>query len=273
MYQGDVFFNIVTMFLIVSGGLGFIVWWDILKVLGQIRRGELSKNKFFERLSLHSKLAITVTLLLIIGGAIIIFAFEYSNAETIGNMTVSKKVLASLFESVTLRTAGFTTVSQAGFKDATFIVICILMLIGGSPMGTAGGIKTTTVAILLIEVMSVIKGKKDAEVFRRRIDQDNVKTAISVVFISLVTVMTAIMVLTFTENAPLKTLVFEAVSAIGTVGLSMNYTSLLTAPGKAIIILLMYMGRIGPITLAMAFSARRKARIDRDLPEKRIIIG
>jgi len=148
-----------------------------------------------------------------------------------------------------------------------------LMFIGGSPMGTAGGIKTTTIAILFVEIFSVIKGRKNAEIFKRRIASENVRTAISVVMISFMCVTVAIMALSFTEDASIKVIAFEAFSAIGTVGLTMDYTPLLSDVGKVIIIMLMYLGRIGPITMVMAFAMRRSVTMEREYPVKRIIIG
>lgn len=167
-YRGDVAVNAITMFLIISGGLGFIVWWDILKILDDMRHRRLAKNKFWERLSLHSKLVLSATVLLILGGFFVVFLFEYHNPATIGNMPLGEKVLVSLFESVTLRTAGFSTISQAGFHMSTFLVICFLMMVGGSPMGTAGGIKTTTITILFVEVCSVIRGKSMPRFFEEK---------------------------------------------------------------------------------------------------------
>lgn len=272
-YYDDVLINMITIFLIVSGGLGFIVWWELLNIFQQVRKKKITWNKIIERLSLHSKLAIAVTGILIISGAVFIFLFECNNPATIGNMPIGKKVLVSLFESVTLRTAGFSTISQTGFRDITFFVLCFMMIIGGSPVGTAGGIKTTTVAIIVVEVLSVVQGKKHAEVFRRRINNENVRTAISVASISLLSVILGIMILSVTEQGSMKKIVFEAFSAIGTVGLSMDFTASLTIYGKIIIIVMMYLGRIGPITMAMAFITRRRKALDRDLPEKRIIIG
>lgn len=274
MYYNDVLVNVITMFLIVSGGLGFIVWWELQDVMYSVIRRELTINKVVERLSLHSKLALVATIIFIIGGAVIVFIFEYSNADTIGELPFGEKIIVSLFESVTLRTAGFSTIPQTGFRDATFFVMCFLMLVGGSPIGTAGGIKTTTVAILWVEILSVVKGKKAAEVFRRRINRENVRTAISVMAISIFCVIIGIMLLTVTEkDVSLRVIVFEAFSAIATVGLSMDFTAMLSDYGKIIIIIMMFLGRIGPITMAMAFMARRRRALDRDYPEKRIIIG
>ena len=273
-YQSDVLINLTTIFLIVTGGIGFIVWWDILKLYRMVRYEGMPIRKVPERMSLHTKLAMMVTFVLLIGGTILTLIFEYSNPETLGNLSFGNKILVSLFQSVTLRTAGFCTIDQVGFRSASFIIFCLLMLIGGSPMGTAGGIKTTTMALLFLEVKSVVRGKNETEVFRRRINKDNVKTALAVIVIAVSMLMLAIITLTFTEDASLKKITFEAFSAIGTVGISMGFTTELSMLGKVVIIILMFFGRVGPITIAMALAKRK--RIDqhlKDLPEKRIIIG
>lgn len=183
-------------------------------------------------------------------------------------------MLSGLFEAVTLRTAGFITVPQAGFRDGTFMIMCGLMIVGGSPFGTAGGIKTTTLALIFLLTWSTIKGKEDIEVCRRRINKQNVRSAVAIGTIVLSILAVAIMALSFTEDAPLKVITFEAVSALGTVGLSMDFTASLTAIGKLIIIVLMFFGRVGPITIAMAMAGRaRKDRKITNYPEKRVMIG
>lgn len=272
-YSGDKLINFTTMILAVSGGLGFIVWWDIKNVINEIRQGGLAKNKFIERLPLHSKVVIVASAILLAAGMVLIFIFEHDNPETIGNMPLEDKIMASMFESVTLRSAGFYTFSQEGVCNATYLIMCIFMLIGGSPMGTAGGIKTSTAAILFIEVMSVVRGKKDAEVFGKRLSIENVRTAIAVSLISISVAMIGIILLTTTEDATFKNIVFEAISTIGTAGLSMGITSSLSIAGKIVVMIMMFIGRIGPVTMGMAFTASRSKALNRDLPEKRIIIG
>lgn len=272
-YSGDVLVNLTTMILAISGGLGFIVWWDIKNVIEEIRNNALAKNKFIERLPLHSKVVIVASAIFLVAGAILVFVFEYDNPATIGNLPLGEKIMASMFESVTLRSAGFYTFDHGGIRNVTYLIVCIFMLIGGSPMGTAGGIKTSTVAILFIEVMSVVRGKKHAEVFGRRISIENVRTAITVAFISVSVGFMGIIILSITEDASFRQIVFEAFSTIGTAGLSLGITPNLSVVGRLVIIVMMFIGRIGPITMAMAFTARRSKALDRDLPEKRIIIG
>lgn len=273
-YHGNVLVNFTTVMLIICGGIGFIVWLDIGGIISEIRNKKLSPNKFIERMKLHTKLVLITTAILVGGGFLFILLFEYNNPDTLGNMTFGNKCLAALFEAVTLRTAGFITVPQAGFRDGTFMIMCGLMIVGGSPFGTAGGIKTTTLALIFLLTWSTIKGKEDIEVCRRRINKQNVRSAVAIGTIVLSILAVAIMALSFTEDAPLKVITFEAVSALGTVGLSMDFTASLTAMGKLIIIVLMFFGRVGPITIAMAMAGRaRKDRKITNYPEKRVMIG
>lgn len=273
-YHGNVLVNFTTVMLIICGGIGFIVWLDIGGIISEIRNKKLSPNKFIERMKLHTKLVLITTAILVGGGFLFILLFEYNNPDTLGNMTFGNKCLAALFEAVTLRTAGFITVPQAGFRDGTFMIMCGLMIVGGSPLGTAGGIKTTTLALIFLLTWSTIKGKEDIEVCRRRINKQNVRSAVAIGTIVLSILAVAIMALSFTEDAPLKVITFEAVSALGTVGLSMDFTASLTAIGKLIIIVLMFFGRVGPITIAMAMAGRaRKDRKITNYPEKRVMIG
>lgn len=273
-YHGNVLVNFTTVMLIICGGIGFIVWLDIGGIISEIRNKKLSPNKFIERMKLHTKLVLITTAILVGGGFLFILLFEYNNPDTLRNMTFGNKCLAALFEAVTLRTAGFITVPQAGFRDGTFMIMCGLMIVGGSPFGTAGGIKTTTLALIFLLTWSTIKGKEDIEVCRRRINKQNVRSAVAIGTIVLSILAVAIMALSFTEDAPLKVITFEAVSALGTVGLSMDFTASLTAIGKLIIIVLMFFGRVGPITIAMAMAGRaRKDRKITNYPEKRVMIG
>ena len=273
-YHGNVLVNLTTVMLIICGGIGFIVWLDIGGIISEIRNKKLRPNKFIERMKLHTKLVLITTAILVGGGFLFILLFEYNNPDTLGNMTFGNKCLAALFEAVTLRTAGFITVPQAGFRDGTFMIMCGMMIVGGSPLGTAGGIKTTTLALVFLLTWATIKGKDDIDVCRRRINKQNVRSAVAIGTIVLSILAVAIMALSFTEDAPLKVITFEAVSALGTVGLSMDFTASLTAIGKLIIIVLMFFGRVGPITIAMAMAGRaRKDRKITNYPEKRVMIG
>ena len=241
--------NIVTCALIILGGIGYIVWWDVLRVLKQARK---KKVKFFRDLTLHSKIAITVTLILIFVGAALIFAFEYNNPQTIKDYTLLQKIEASLFQSVTTRTAGFATVPQENLTNASSVVCLLLMFIGGSPVGAAGGIKTVTFAILIASAFSSIRNKEDTELFGRRLTKQAVSKALAVTCMSFIIMFISTVLLSVVTDANALDIVYETVSATATVGLTRNLTASLDSIGKLIIIITMYFGRVGPISLAVA---------------------
>ncbi len=269
-YATNPLINVVTSVLIVLGGLGYIVWWDVLRVI----KSRTPKNRrIFKHLTLHSRIAIAATLVLIFSGAVLIFAFEYSNPETIGNMSLFDKIQASLFQSVTTRTAGFASVPQENLTDASAFICLILMLIGGSPVGTAGGIKTVTVVVLFCSALATIRNKRNATLFGRCISQDSVKKAVAVA-ITFITICAASTVLLLaTSNAPALDVIYETVSATATVGLSRNFTASLNAFGKNIIIITMYFGRVGPISLAVALGSKNESQNVISEPTEEISIG
>ncbi len=262
--------NGVTCSLIVLGGLGYIVWWDVLRVI----KTRTEKNKkIFRHLTLHSKIAITFTVGLILVGAICVFIFEYSNPLTLGNKSLFDKIQMSIFQSVTTRTAGFATISQENLTDATVIVSLLLMLIGGSPVGTAGGIKTVTIAVLFCSAWSTIRNKNSATMFGRRISEVSIKKAIAVfiMFVSICAISTLLLIVGV--DAPAIDLIYESVSATATVGLSRNITSALNLFGKIVIIFSMYFGRVGPISLAVALGGRNESQNVVSEPNEEISIG
>lgn len=242
--------NIVTCVLIVLGGIGYIVWWDVIRVLKQART---KKVKLFRDLTLHSKIAITATLLLIFVGAALIFAFEYNNPQTISDYTLLQKAEVSLFQSITTRTAGFATVPQENLTNATSVVCLLLMFIGGSPVGTAGGIKTVTFAVLTASAFASVRNKEDTELFGRRLTKQAVSKAIAVSCMSFIIMLASTVLLSAVTDADALDIVYETVSATATVGLTRNLTYSLDGIGKLIIIITMYLGRVGPISLAVAF--------------------
>ncbi len=246
--------NIVTCALIILGGIGYIVWWDVLRVLKEART---KKVRFFKALTLHSKIAITTSLILIFAGAVLIFAFEYNNPKTIGNYTLLQKIEASLFQSVTTRTAGFATVPQENLTNASAIVCLFLMFIGGSPVGTAGGIKTVTIAVIIVAAISSIRNKEDTEVFGRQLTKQAVSKATAVTFMSFIIMFTSTVLLSAVTDANALDVVYETVSATATVGLTRNLTASFGNIGKLIIIITMYLGRVGPISLAVAFKGSK----------------
>lgn len=255
-YAHDPLVNFTVMFLIVVGGLGFGVWFDISQGSKSFIRKTYPLQYIIKHFKVHTKLAISMTISLIFGGAILIFLFEFNNINSIGNFNFFDKIMASLFQSITTRTAGFATLNMASMKSASLFSMMILMFIGGSPGGTAGGIKTTTFAILVFMIISELQSKKDIIIFNRNIQREHFRKAFVVAFILLSTLSIGIIGLSLTEPFDFLSIAFEAVSAIATVGLSMGITSSLSSIGKIIIILLMYLGRIGPLTLMLSINRK-----------------
>jgi len=236
------------------GGIGYIVWWDVLRVLKQSRT---KKIKFFRNLTLHSKIAICATLFLIFFGAVLIFSFEYNNPLTMKEYTIPQKIEVSLFQSITTRTAGFATIPQENLTNASSIVCLLLMFIGGSPVGTAGGIKTVTIAVLVASAIASIRNKDDVDIFGRRLTKQAVSKATAVTLMSFTIMFASTVLLSATTDATVLDILYEAVSATATVGLTRNLTASLGSIGKLIIIITMYLGRVGPISLAFAFRHRK----------------
>ncbi|MBP3390075.1 MAG: potassium transporter KtrB [Clostridia bacterium] len=263
--------NIVTCVLIVLGGIGYIVWWDVLRVLKSTRIKK--KVRFFRNLTLHSKIAITATLFLIFIGAAFIFAFEYNNPQTMGDYTLLQKIEVSIFQSITTRTAGFATVPQENLTNASAIVCLLLMFIGGSPVGTAGGIKTVTFAVIVVAAIASICNKGDAEVFGRRLTKQAVSKAVAVTSMSFIIMFSSTVLLSAVTDANALDIIFETVSATATVGLTRNLTASLGNIGKLIIIITMFLGRVGPISLAVAF---KRSKDNQDIvrnPVEEISVG
>ena len=255
-YATDPLVNGVTSALIILGGLGYIVWWDVLRVFRlAIRRHNLNALK---QLTLHSKLAITATAVLIFGGGIVIFLLERENPLTIGELSLWNQWQVSLFQSVTTRTAGFVTIDQAALTHGSVVTSLVLMFIGGSPVGTAGGVKTVTVLVLMASAVNTFRNRDEITLFNRRIERDALRKAIAVVSMSFLIVFVSTLLLSCVCEASLSDLLYETVSATATVGLSRNLTFHLNTWGKMIIICTMYLGRVGPISLAMAFQMRVK---------------
>lgn len=272
-YAGNILINMTTMVLIVVGGIGFPVWWDIVRVIAKVKEENFKAKFLFKKLELHSKVAIVTTLLLIVSGAVLIFCLEYTNNDTIGNMPLWEKIMASFFQSITTRTAGFLTISQDSLRESTAFLCILLMFIGGSPSGTAGGIKTVTIATLVISTIAVIKGKPDAELFRRKINFAYCRKALAVSCFSLLVLIVSTFGLSIVQHADFLDILFETTSAIGTVGLTRGITPDLSGIGKVIIILTMYLGRIGPITLALVLNPQKNKGQVCILPEEQVLIG
>lgn len=274
-YVTNPIMNFTTMFLIVAGGLGFVVWYEIRGNIKHTIQEKLPLRRIVTRLSIHAKLVIVMTALLIALGTVGIFSFEYSNPETIGDLSFGQKLMASMFQSVTTRTAGFATISQAGLTQASKLLGCILMVIGGSPGGTAGGMKTTTIAMLLLTCIGEIRGKNTTECFGGRIAASIVRTGIVIVTITIATLLFGVMLITiFDPGKDFLSILYEASSAIGTVGLSADLTTQLSSQSRIVLMAMMYIGRIGPITMALVLGGRTdKMSGIVDLPEKRLMVG
>ena len=274
-YAANPLINFTTMSLIIVGGIGFTVWGDVLKnVFEDFGKEGYSIKKIFTKLTLHSKIAISMTIALILLGTVSFFVLEYANPETFGNMTLGEKIMASGFHSVSTRTAGFATVSQSGLTNGSKLITCLLMFVGGSPAGTAGGVKTTTVAMLILTCRSVIKGGRDTECFGRRIVEDNIRTGLAVIFLSMGFLITGTVIVSVLEpNVEFMRILYETTSAMGTVGLSADLTPQLETASKYVIMMLMYIGRIGPVTMALIFGKGHTKDRVRELPEKRILVG
>lgn len=272
-YRANFIININTMLLITLGGLGFPVWKDVYRKLKNGIKQRLNIKKIFRSLDLHSKLVLSISTILVLGGTLIFLCLEWNNQKTIGNLPWWEKGIASMFQSVTTRTAGFFTVPQIDLTNASSVVSMVLMFIGGSPSGTAGGVKTVTVGMMILATISIVKGKNDTEVFGRKITENLLKKGMAVVLISMGLLFLSILGLAMVETESLKRLAYESVSAIATVGLSMDLTPNLTPIGKVIIMATMYAGRIGPITLALFFNSKKEKKKDRSLPVGKIIVG
>ncbi|WP_054023507.1 TrkH family potassium uptake protein [Bacillus sp. FJAT-28004] len=260
LYVSDPIVNITAMMLIISGGLGFVVMSDLM---------EYRKNR---KLSLHSKVVLSMTGTLIAVGTIVIFIFEFSNSKTLGSLDWGGKILSSFFQSVTPRTAGANTLDYTAIRQATMFFTIILMFIGASPGSTGGGIKTTTFTTLIGAVIAMIRGREDIVLFRYRLGKDRIFKALTITLISLALVIIVTMILSMTEDQAFIKLLFEATSAFGTVGLSVGVTPELSIVGKIVIALTMFAGRLGPLTLAYALGPRTEKELYRH-PEGKITIG
>ncbi|MBO5468824.1 MAG: potassium transporter KtrB [Lachnospiraceae bacterium] len=269
-YVHNIWVNVVTMALIIFGGIGFIVWWDVLHVIREKLAG--ANRGMFNMLALHSKIALTMTVFLILSGTLLFALFEWSNPLTIGDFTPGQKLLAACFQSVTTRTAGIATISQKGLTVPSVITSMFLMFIGGSSVGTAGGVKVTTVAVVALSVAATVRGNNDVTCYGRRISNQIVRKSIAIIFISFLASMVAIICMCILENGESVDIIFEIYSALGTVGLSRDYTATIGLAGKIILCICMFLGRIGPITMVIAFTMRDTKTALR-LPKGKITVG
>ena len=263
----------VTMGLIVLGGLGFVVWFDITNTVRNNIKNRYRLSLLWKRLSEHTKLVLVLTLSLIFVGAVFIFVNEYNNPATIGNMPLSLKICNSFFESVTLRTAGFSSFSQKGLTDISCVGSYFLMFIGGSPIGTAGGIKTVTFFLACMNVYTYIADDRKNLLFKKYVTPALMRKASVIVSVSTTTMIVMSLLLLATNPVAIEDGIFEIVSATATVGLTRDLTSSLNTAGKIIIIVSMYLGRIGPISMAIFFAARKPRRDSLRYAEGEFFVG
>ena len=274
-YVTNPLLNFTTMGLIIASGLGFNVWWDLGKRIKMVFQKKLSFHRFFRTLRLQSKLVLTTTAILLAGGTVFIFLFEHNNPDTLGKLSFGQKVMAAAFQSVTTRTAGFFTVDQGTLTSGSVILCLFFMVVGGSPMGTAGGVKTTTLAVLVLSIVANLRGKKDVEAYGRKIRSSYIRSALVVAGMAVGVLFVSVLALfAVMPEAPFVDVIYELTSAVGTVGLSRGLTAALNTPAKWIVIFTMYLGRIGPLTLGAAVVSRAQKRTkDVHLAEENIMIG
>jgi len=276
-FQNNIPINFILMTLIVLGGIGFPVLAELYESLKNRQKKSLRYRLI--HMSLQTKIAVAVTISLVLVGTTLFLLLEWFNAKTLGSLSTPQKIQAALFQSVTLRTAGFNTIAQDGLTEASQAVSCIFMVIGGSSASTAGGMKTVTVGVIAFSVLSVLKGRNKLEAFGRSLPLDLLQKALAVVCTMLFVVFAATLLLCFTErgNAYPHTfldLLFEISSAAGTVGVSTGITPHLSPAGKIIVIICMYLGRLSPVTVVIALNSRLHKHTDNiGYPHERVIIG
>ncbi|GAA4005107.1 TrkH family potassium uptake protein [Deinococcus rubellus] len=266
-FARDPFVTLVIGGLVILGGMGFIVQINLLSHWRRPRR---------DRILVHSKIVLTVMGALLLIGMLLFLLFEWNNPATLGPLPFGDKLLVGFFQSVTPRTAGFNTVDYSALSQPTIFITIILMFIGANPGSTGGGIKTSTFFVMMMAAISLVRGRGELVAFGRRVARETVMRAMTVTLLSMGLVNTGVLLLLTTNHAnnlTFEQLFFEAVSAFGTVGLSMNATPLTSPTQQLILLVLMYLGRIGPLTFAVAFGNRPRSELVKYPPERDILIG
>ncbi len=264
-FSGDPLVLLTVASLIILGGLGF----SVILETARNRQG-------FRNLSLHTRIVLMTTLVLLLAGTVFYWIVERTNAETLAGCSEGEKILNAFFQSVTMRTAGFNSFDLSALRDGTKLFSSLLMMIGASPASTGGGIKTTTIAALTLLMLSVVRGESEVNVARRRLSDDISRRALAVAVLFLTTLLTGTLIISIIENGrfPLEDILFEASSAMGTVGVSAIGTPNLSSASRAILLPMMFLGRVGPLTLAVAVAKRQGGlRTASKYPEERIMIG
>ncbi len=263
LFSGDITINVTIMLLIIIGGIGFIVWNDIANMI--------VKKK---RISVYSRLVLLVTAILIVGGTAFFAILEWDNPDTLGNMPVWQKIMAAAFQSVTLRTAGYASINQGAMTQSSQLASVLLMFIGGASGSTAGGVKVGTVGILVYTIWSVSLGNKETVLFKRRVSTDSVMRAISVVGFQLLFLIIGTIVVSASMDCSVIAALFESASASGTVGVTLGITPSLNFLSKLVIMLLMYLGRVGVLTVTYAVMVNMHERSSLiTYPDANILIG
>lgn len=274
-YSQHVVVNLTIACLIITGGLGFAVWINIKEEVRRFCKDKYPIAFFFEKLKIHTKIVLFMTFTLIVSGMVLILILEWNNPNTLGSYAIADRFLIAFFNSVTLRTAGFATLNYGLLNRGLLAIMCVFMFIGGSSGGTAGGIKTSTIFIILTSLFKQLRGYNHVHTCKKEISMEQFRKAFAIFFIYMMIIFIAIVILLQSETLPTMTVLFEAFSAIGTVGLSVGITSLLTSIGKIVIILLMFIGRVGPITITLSIikNARNRKVNALEYPQAELLIG
>lgn len=275
-YVHDPLVNGVMMGLIILGGIGFSVWFDVTKNIQSIFKKNVKTNplKQYKRLQVHTRLAINISLFLLILCTMVFLVVEWNNTDTIGSFNVGEKILASAFQGVTFRTAGFTTIDFFDFNNFSNFFFLLISFIGGSPGGTAGGLKTTTVALVILLMYNEVKGQRYVNYAYHTIPTETVRRALVIVvtFFACFILGTSFLLL-FEQNQQPFHLMFETASALTTIGLTANLTPELSIPSQFVIMILMFIGRIGPITIFLSLGRRSKNQRNHKYAKTNILIG
>jgi len=265
-YVSNPLLNIVTILLIFAGNLGFVVIWEITDLIK-------NRKRIFE-LSEHTKLVIVTSISLYLFYVLFVFFIEFSNVNSTGLCSLKDKILVCLFQGATVRTAGFATIPQSNLSNGSLILTIISMFIGGSPTGTSGGIKTTVVAILAITVIQFLQGKRNVEIYKKNIPSRTITTAFSVFALNIFIIVAGFLLLSISNNTPFLETLFEVISSVSTTGLSMGITPALNEFGKLILMLCMFIGRIGAITIVLSLNIKtRKNRTSYKLANGKFLMG
>ena len=272
-YNSNPWVMTVTMVMIIMGGIGYVVWFDLSGGLTQQLQKRTRARRTFRRLREHTRLVLILTAVLIGAGAALFFLFEHGNPDTLGHMPLGQKIWNSVFQSVTCRTAGFSTVPQEKLTEASCLVGDVLMFIGGSPVGTAGGVKTITMFVLLLSVLAFIRNQNEVHFLRRRISLEMLRKAMAIITVHLFIAIAACLALMAATGTSLNDALYEIMSAVSTVGLSRGLTPHLNAAGRLIVILTMYFGRIGPISMFLFFQSKKMKEDGVSYADGNYIIG